>query len=214
MRFTRRALLAAIPLLLAAPAAGAQSPFEGVITMRMRSERAPEPMTIRYLVREGRFRSEMSMAGMEMAAIVDPVKREVYSVMPAQRMYMVMPLPDDAAAGGRTPEVTKTGRRETIAGHACEHFLVKTEQQTMDVCLATDLPAMMMGGGMGRGGRGASADAWVRALGRQPGFPLKVTVQGANEAMLEVTGIEPKKLDAALFSPPSDFQRMQMPGRP
>ena len=208
MRFTRRALLAATPLLLAAPVAGAQSSFEGVITMRMRSDRAPEPMTMRYLVREGRIRSEVSMGGMEVAAIVDPAKREVYSVMPAQRMYMVMALPDDAPAGVRAPEVTKTGRRETIAGHTCEHYLVKTEQQTMDVCLATDMPALVMSGGAGGGGAGV----WASALGKQPGFPLKVTVQGASEAMLEVTSIEAKRLDPALFAPPADFRRMEMPG--
>jgi hypothetical protein len=133
----------------------------------------------------------------------------MYSVMPAQRVYMVMPLPDDAAPDGRPPEITKTGRRETVAGHTCEHYLVKSESQTMDVCLATDMPAMVMpGGGMGRGGASA---AWARALGKQPGFPLKVTVQGASEAMLEVTSIEPKTLDPALFAPPADYQRMQMP---
>ena len=220
MSVVRRAASVAATAVLAfvAPPAAAQPAFEGVITMRMTAEGTPEPMTMRYLVRQGRMRSEIDARGMSMATIIDPAKREAYVVMPGQRMYMVMPLDAADAEAARgvavTPEITRTGRRETIAGHACEHYLVKVEQETMDMCLATDMPAMALAGGGMSGAARAGQAAWQRALGRQAGFPLKVTRVGATGSVLEVTRIEATPLDAALFEVPAGYQRMQMPGMP
>ena len=222
MPLVHRAASVAAPLLALAALAGspaaaaAQPAFEGVVTMRMQVEHAPQPMTMRYLIRQGRMRSETEMGGMQMATIVDPAKQEAYVLMPGQRSYMVMSLDaaaaQGAAASGPVPEVTRTGRTETVAGHTCEHVLVKVEAQTIDMCLATDMPALVMPGArMGPGARAGQA-AWQRALGgTQLGFPLKVTSVGGTASTLEVTSIERKALDASLFEVPADFQRMQLP---
>ena len=61
-------------------------------------------------------------------------------------------------------------------------------------------------------GPGSRRDAPAWARGMKGFFPLRVTdEQGAT--VLEVTAIEPKAVDAALFSPPADYTAMSMPGR-
>ena len=56
----------------------------------------------------------------------------------------------------------------------------------------------------------SACHAWTGALRDQQGFPLKVTrVDGA--AVMEVTKIEKKALDASMFAPPADYQKLEMP---
>jgi Domain of unknown function (DUF4412) len=214
MRFPGRALLAASPLLLAGSPAAAQRPFEGVITMRVGGDAVPQPMTMQYMVRNGALRSEVNTGGMQGVSLFDPAKGEMYIIMPARRMYMVMPVPAeaDARAGGREPQVTKTGRKETVAGHECEHWTVKADTLAMDVCVASSLsPVLGLQGGMGRGAGGAS---WTRLLPKNGGMALKVSRLGDSRPLMEVTKVEAKSLDASLFALPDGYQRMQMPGGP
>jgi hypothetical protein len=158
--------VAAAVLVLAAPAA-AQTAFEGVVTYRLTTE--GRTMDVTYYAKGSRARSEMSMEGMQMAMLLDADSAFMRTIMPSERMYMTMDLSRMRDQGNQRDTsdatFTPTGRKETIAGHECEHYLTGTGQNT-DMCVATGLGYYMGGGGGGRG-RGASQ----RSFGMRPGDP-------------------------------------------
>ena len=202
----RHGLLVAAVLLAAGFAAtpAAAQTFEGAVTAKLHPDGGREPMEVQYLLRQGAMRMEMSR-GEAAVMIVDPTAKTSYMLMPQRRMYMVMPLVHGAGAETQrpAPEVVRTGRKEKIAGYECEHWLVKDATGDVDACVAAGLGAFAMGAP----GREAS---WSGIFRDQRGFPLKVSKAGAG-TMMEVTKIEPKRLDAALFAPPADYTKMEMP---
>jgi hypothetical protein len=211
MRRFLPALLASMAM-TAAPLPGAAQTFEGVVTAKIHAaESAREPTEVTYALRGGVMRMEMAARGdVRSVIIVDTPAKTNYVLMPQQKMYMTMPYMAGAADAQAPPEIVRTGRKETIAGHVCEHWLVKDPSGDLDVCVASGLgaPFSMGGAGMGR------EPAWAGALRDQRGFPLKVARAGG-ATILEVTKVEAKKLDGALFAPPADYKKMEMPaGRP
>jgi hypothetical protein len=202
-----RGLIVAAALLAAGlttvPAA-AQT-FEGAVTATLVPDGGRGPMEVQYLLRQGVMRMEMHRGEAAAVMIVDPTAKTSYMLMPQQRVYMVVPMVAGAGGGAQrpAPEVVRTGRKEKIAGHECEHWLVKDTTGDVDACVATGLGAFAMGGP----GREA---AWSSMFREQRGFPLKVSRAGGG-TMMEVTRIEPKRLDAALFAPPADYTKMEMP---
>lgn len=200
-----------LALLLAAPL-GAQT-FEGAISMNMSGQNG-RSTPITYLIKGEKARMEMGGA-MQAAMIYDVPGGKMLMVMTQQRMYMEMDL-NGAMAGargqmeGKKPTITRTGRMETIAGYSCEHVTSTDESgKTVDICLSKDLKAQfrMPGSGNPMAGRGAPPPSWAQDL---TGFALKV--QEGDKVMLEVTKVEPKSLDAALFAPPEGFTKMDMGG--
>ena len=208
--------------LLLARGAGAQAPaapadFEGSVSLRL-SARTPQGVTmqpVEYLVRAGKVRVNVAgpLGGMAMLAV--PREQKLYVLMAAQNAYSEIPMAAATAAAGAVPaeaagdvKLVRTGRRETLAGYACEHVQVTAAGQTTDVCLSTALgryvnPLESM--------RGSAAPAWQRAVGGE-GFPLKVTLPDGTVA-LEVTKVEPKRLANDLFSVPLSYTRIELPRR-
>jgi hypothetical protein len=202
----RRRITAAVLLVagLAAAPAFAQT-FEGAVTAKLMPDGGREPMDVQYLLRQGVMRMEMNRGESAAVMIVDPTAKTSYMLMPQRKMYMVMPMMQGAAAETQrpAPDVVRTGRKERIAGYECEHWLVKDATGDVDACVATGLGAFAMG----NAGREPS---WMGVFREQRGFPLKVSKAGTG-TMMEVTKIEPKRLDAALFAPPADYKKVEMP---
>jgi hypothetical protein len=215
---------------LAVRPAAAQQPFEGVITVRTTGMQSQQ-QDAQYYVRQGASRVEMTSSRGQMVLVTDPQKQTMYMMMPEQKTYMERPLASppgpvtkDAPA---EPQVVRTGRTDTIAGFQCEHVTITTERGTADACMTRQLgavPAMGAGmrrgmGGQGGGAGGAGAGArggamggsWRAALDAQPdlGFPLRVENDG--RTVWEVTKVERRTLDPALFTVPAGYQQMQMP---
>ena len=211
-RMARAALvLAGLAGLTAGPAAAQGTPFEGRITMRLSDPGEGAPREVQYLVRKGLARMEMQTSAHRAAMIFDPSKNVTYMVMPDERVYMEMQIPQAAkadAAGARKPEITRTGRKETVAGHECEHWIIKEPTGDVDACVATGLGTFLMARNPMQ--RGGDEPAWRGSLRDGQGFPLKVSKVGG-PTMLEVTKIEKASLDPALFAPPAGFQKMAMP---
>jgi len=123
------------------------------------------------------------------------------------------------ADGDETPDINRTGRRETIAGHACEHVDIATTQGQIDMCVATDLDYYFIGGTTGGRGNGAAAgfnpklEQAIRDAFKDGFFPLKVTANqnGQNMSMV-ATKVERKALPDDLFVIPSDYTKMSGPG--
>ena len=209
----RWSAVAAGALALAVTPAAAQATFEGVVTMRIRSAQLPaEGMTMRYHVRPGGLRTEMEVGGRAFAySILDTVRREAYSVLPELRMYTTMPFPDSAAIAAMmgtraatAPSVTALGRRDTVAGHACELYRVVSDTLVVESCIATDFPSVLPA--LGRPGGPIASVA-----GMPNGMTLRITPQGAAHPLMEVVGIERRALDAALFALPPGYTRVETP---
>lgn len=204
-------LAAAAVVVALPPQAGAQDAFEGVITFQTSfSERGPQSMT--YSVKGNNARMDVSMEGMNMFTLYDKTANTMDMVIPDRKMYMersmanMSPFSDSVAANSK---LTWTGNKETIAGYECEHATVtEKDGSAADICLANGLGSfMLLNGGMGARGRGDAPD-WTETVGKM--FPLKVTQDG--KVQLEVTSIQKKSLDAALFKVPDGFMKMSMPG--
>jgi hypothetical protein len=203
---------------LAAPVAlHAQTKFEGTVTMRMGA--AEKGIDMVYSVKGDRLRTDMNTNGMAMYFIREGDKNDI--VMPAQKMYMEQSISASMAAVQRmqgrsgtpvkTPSIERTGKKETIAGYECEHIIMTGDDGQLDVCLAQGLGTFAAAGNP-LGGRGAAASDPTAMLGKGPaGFPLKMQKVGG-ETMLLVTKIEKKPLDESLFSVPSEYKKMDMPG--
>ena len=193
-----------------APAVARAQTFEGIVTMKVHGgDSAREPREMQYALRQGVARVEMPGHGdARGVVIIDRSAKTTTMLMPAQRKYMVIPIPggvgEHRAGDHPRAQIVRTGRKETIAGYECEHWLVKGVEHEIDACVASGLGTFTMSAGRER------EDAWTGALRDQQGFPLKVTRAGGT-AVMEVTKIEKKALDASLFVPPADYQKIEMP---
>jgi hypothetical protein len=201
------AMAAAVPT-----TARAQGAFEGVVTMQMQ----PGPgltETMQYSVKGNRVRMDISNGGMKMFQLYDDSTKIFDMVIPMRQMYMERSVGASAradSAAGKA-KIEWTGKKETIAGHECEHATVTDAAgRESDVCLAKDLGTFMgmPGGGRGRGGRGRAGAGWQGHIGQT--FPLEVVRDGQVELL--VTSVEKKSLDDSLFTVPSGYQKMGMPG--
>ncbi len=163
----------------------------------------------------------METQGMQTVTIMDVPDDKIYMIMPSQRMYMEMSMGQiqkmaeqmqhDTMDIDKDIDVTKTGRMETIAGHRCEHWIISSSTGKVDACMAKGIGTFMQG--RTPMSRGRSEPAWQREAREQGAFPLTVA-DDSGKVLFQVTQIERKSLDASLFQPPSDFQKMSMPGMP
>lgn len=198
------AALLSLPLTLDA------QPFEGVITLRSPgTTRDGQPLPeLEYLVRGERMRVNVRSPMGTMGLIAIPSEKKMFMLMDQQRAYMETPMDASRATAGPEPKITRTGKTETIAGHACEHILIAgTTGESTDVCLAKGLGTFFAAGVT------QAMPAWQRQLASEGGFPLKV-IGPDGKVMLEATKIERKRLAPALFDVPDSYTRMDMPRRP
>lgn len=188
----------------------AQQAFEGVVTMKLVGTGISKPRIMKYFVKNGVLRLEMEgLEGAKGYSITDPRRQLNYVVMPAQKVYMEMKVASDVAERVATsePRITKTGKVERIAGHECEHWLIKVDKEESDVCVAKGLGRFFVSADpMGRGGE----PAWLKKLGGDF-FPLRYSRAGQAGASIEVTHIEKRTLDKSLFEPPPGYRKMTMP---
>jgi hypothetical protein len=217
--------------------APAAAPFEGEITSRMSMGMDLE---MRYAIKGARSRIEMQFpAGSPQAAVMpgnitlmDMSARTTTMLFPQTKTYTSInwgELVEEAAkATGNDPasdfsKVTSTGKTETVAGLTCHHWMIGDK---MDMCLAQGL------GYFGGGQSGGILDK-LKNLGQRDkikeqleanpefakfveggAFPLKMTSveNGQSKTFMEVTKIDRKSLEDALFTVPADYKKMEEPG--
>jgi len=185
--------------------------FEGLITVHMTgtTRDGTQIPDVEYMSRKGMVRLNVRSPMGSIGVIAIPAEKKLYALMDAQSAYMEQPLSFDIAATTPAPVVTRTGKKETIAGYECEHILIAGQPGSMDVCMARGLgPFVAATVALG----GQSMPAWQRALLADGGFPLKV-IRADGTTQLEVTKIEKKRLSDALFTVPDNYTKMDMPRR-
>jgi hypothetical protein len=206
--------------------------FEGVIKTTMTFDGKAVPIT--SYVRPDRIRTETAAPEhpeVPFITITDLSKGESTTLLPAQKAYMTTSLEEMMNAAGQReesqfPKLTATGQKETIAGFTCEHYLMgdqQNDQRKVDMCVAKGLGFFGMGGSSGKAGammfsskmkeKAAANPEWSKFL-EGGAYPLKMTVtEGGKTTMTsEVSSIERKKLDDALFTVPPDYKAMNVPG--
>jgi len=196
--------------------------FEGMIAMKMETEnQTGAEMT--YFLKGRHTRIETKVPNLPDGVAVmlfDSDGGKVTTLMPSRKMYMSMDMKTAAedmkqmkkSHGQEEPEfpkLTPTGKRETIAGYTCEHWLMG-DKQDLDMCVAKGLGYFGMGGQSG-GGLGswknlvfspkmlaaaATHPEWVKFL-EGGAFPLKLSAMkdGEVKMTMEATRIEKKSLD-------------------
>lgn len=214
--------MAQLTLLVSLILASTQSPFQGVVTGNFYDEGGKPAVEYTQSIKGQRVRMDMQMSGMSMSSLVDMQAGTVTSLMHQQRMYMVIDLKQAAAQAGQAPKMPKftaTGRRETIAGITCEHYLFGDEQD-MDVCAAKGMGfGAPQGGGRGPRGPAAALPVDYEKLAQQftdGFFPLKMEhVRGSERRLvMQVKSVERKAVPDATFAMPTGYTEMKIPGMP
>ena len=154
--------------LLTSASPGVAQDFEGLITMQVSGLAANGvPQDIEFFTRGTRgvrINAAGPMGAMSMISM--PAEKKIYIVIDAQNIYMELPSTIDGVPVGMTmvePKITRTGKRETIAGTTCEHLRIEIGTEVTDVCMAQGLgPFLNILNAVRIGGRGASG--WQRGL--------------------------------------------------
>jgi hypothetical protein len=202
----------ALLLALAATSLAAQASFEGAVSLTFsKSDGTPVPMS--YLMKEGKIRTDVTgQRGEQMGMVIDHANQKMTMIMPAQRMYIESAItgkvsPGAARSGASTKSIVRTGRTETIAGYQCEHITVTEDDGSIiDACVTSELGAFAMA--LGGGAFSAPQQpGWASQLGTV--FPLRV--KRGDKVIMEVTKVEKKTLDRALFEAPPDFRKLDVP---
>jgi hypothetical protein len=201
------------------------SGFEGAITMHVTTSRGAEDLT--FFTKAGKLRVDTPAHNNEMAHVVfDPSTNKTLVIMDNQKMYMEMDrppvggIPPGMPGGGpgaaatphAPPQITKTGKHETIAGMDCEDWTSKDASGKVGaICAAKgiaffDFAAMAPGRSEGA--------AWIDQLRSEQYFPLRAVdtdASGKEVSRMEATKIERKSLDDSLFVPPAGYHPMVIP---
>jgi Domain of unknown function (DUF4412) len=232
-------MLCALALGTVAAPAAAQGSFEGKVVYHVTMANG-DTTTMTYYQMGEKIRQEMEMEEMQATSIYDASTGESIMLIPRTKQYMVMnfkkmgeamggmsqPMPGSRAqltADLTEMRVTPTGKKETVAGITCEHYLFeakdpKPEDQPVDICGA---PKMGFTGFVGGPGGGPmipdtrtllkAADPDLKKLAANGFFTLKVSL-GTDDLHMEATEVDRGPVDAALFRPPADYKKMGMPG--
>jgi len=226
---------------LAAPGA-AQGTFEGLVVGSMAT---PEGKVVpfRYYQLGSRIRNEYTIEEHTMSTIYDGTTGDMLMMIPQQKKYMVMNMRSasgtarqlargmsgrggsaDGAPDFSKMKVTATGRRETIAGISCEHYLFanteKPDAKPMDMCGATGMGFMGMAGEAGSMMPSTiellrSQNPDLARIARQGFFPLKTIFSGPHgDAIWTVASIDRRRPEASLFQPPAGYTEMVVPSLP
>lgn len=203
---------AALFMICTAVPLAAQS-FEGTVSMNITGDNGVVN-PIRYMIKGGKMRFDPGNG--QVSVIIDPVARRMMVVMNAQKMYMEREFGDAVAAvqqrtSVKNPSIVRTGKMETVAGYRCEHVTITDDDgASVDSCVSSELGGFRMPAASNPMAPQKEA-GWIAQLG-STSFPLKV--QKGGKTIMEVTAIEKKTLDAALFTAPQGYQSFQMPVMP
>jgi len=215
-----------LPLVLATAVLGCSHPrtltlasFEGEITMHTTSARGgPHDMGVK--AKGDKLRFEMTGPGGEPShAIYDPASGKVILVLDDRKSYIDL---DFGAKGAPAPNtdpssstITKAGAHRTIAGYDCEQWSVKDASgKRSEVCIAQGIAFFDLSR-MGPGGAQPES-ALSREFREHKSFPLESIEYGADGkeiARMVVVKIAPGQVPDTAFALPTDYTKMDLPGR-
>jgi hypothetical protein len=207
------------------------NPFEGEIAFTVTDAGHPAGQTMQVQFKGGkiRFNAEGKTGGHMGAGIMDLKNKKLLTIMDAQKKYMEFDFNDATSAAmmshgvpgapgampgapSSPPKVEKTGKHETVAGHDCEDWtMTDADGRHGTVCMAKDLGGLDFAGLSG----GTPLLASYFSSGPFDGteFPLKFAdydAQNKEKMRAEVTKIDKKAMDDALFQPPAGYTKLDL----
>ena len=195
--------------------------FEGILHMTTKHAGTGTQSTMDWYLKGDKARVESSRAdGQTHVMIFDARTRTMQMAMPGQKSYMEINM------GGERSEqlkeafekqtVERTGKTDKIAGYSCEIWRITDKEENRlknDICVAK---------GFGKAAtfwidpkemRRSSQPSWVKRLVEEGGFGLRsihYDEEGKESSRMEVTSIDKKSLDNALFAFPADWAKQDM----
>ncbi len=197
-------------MLLGAGSLKAAGSFEGVVNYNLTMKDGTGTMD--YMIKEKKIRMNMVLKGRASDVIMDMDTKQMIMMMPQQKMYMAMSIPDTQKAQAHalaSGKLTKTGNTEVIAGKTAEEWLYQSEKGTSSIWAASGMGVFM---GMSSKPNDANS-AWTEAVKKNGLFPLKVVSKDKDGKMvmtMEATKMTPQTVDPGVFVPPSDYHKMDM----
>lgn len=203
--------------LLVTPAAVFAASFEGKVSFKMTAPRE-KPQEMSYSIKGNKLRMEVGGQKESAGMIMDLAKKEMITIMDSEKMYMVMPIPEEAEVkGGKQDDVKleKTGQTEKILGYTAEKYISTVNGEKTEMWLAEGIGAFSAMGGPSMGKKKSGSAAWERALAGKDLFPLRVVTldkAGKENFRMETTAINKQSLPDSLFTPPAGYQKFDMGG--
>jgi hypothetical protein len=116
---------------------------------------------------------------------------------------------------GAPPTVAKTGKHETIAGRDCEDWDVTEAlgDKHDQLCVTEGMVFFDFAALTPPNATGASMGTWLKQLRANKEFPLRsvtLDTSGKELSRMEVTKIEAKPVDDALFNWPPGYRQLDM----
>lgn len=219
----------------ASSSSASSGPFEGLITAKM--DVGPKGLEMTYAIKDSHTRIETGALapGAPKAIVLMDMKSGSQTVLNVEKKtYMSLDfkgmaekLGQSAGVDAKSFKATTNGKTETIAGFKCQHWQIGEKQDT-DICMAQGLGYFSGGGGNGifdqlknlpfgdKNKEILDANPEFAAFIKGGAFPLKISQieGGESKAIMEVTNVERKSLDDALFSIPSDYKKIEFPAFP
>lgn len=208
--------------------------FEGEITANVTSKSASAaqkgpsgPMSVVFGIHKPKFRIDASGSGTPSGGIIiDPQQKKAWTLIPAQKMAMVLDFDKMKAMKGQIPglpnapktapgapatppKIDKTGKTEVVAGYSCEIWNITSETTKAEACMAEGITWVDL---TDLGFASPEFTAAAVASGANH-FPLRVVAydaKGAEQTRMEVTKVDKKKLDDARFVVPPDYRVVDM----
>lgn len=189
-----------------------QDQFEGKVTFNIFDK--GESHAMQYYVKGSKLRFDANEQGREGQIIMDPTSKQFMIIMPQQKMYLVMPIPDmkgkttDSQGMDDKSDFVKTGETKDILGYTAEKWTYKDGDDQGEAWMTKDIGGFQLFDNPMQ----QNQPQWQKDLKAEGYFPLLVYDKG--DKVFEVTNIEKKSLDASMFEPPADFKKMDMPTAP
>jgi Domain of unknown function (DUF4412) len=147
-------------------------------------------------------------------AIYDPSTGGAMVIIDQRKMVMMMPIPAPSAAPqvGEAPTITKTGKHETLAGRDCEDWDVvePVGQKHEQLCVTEGMTFFDFTSLAPPGAMAVPVGTWLKEIRERNEFPLRAVrldPAGKELSRMEVTKIEAKPIDDALFLPPKGYMQ-------
>lgn len=188
--------------------------FEGVLHMTT-THGDERPAKMDWMIKGAKARIERARAdgGMHVM-ILDSKTKTMLVLFPERQAYTEISLGGEhserISKAMEDYEVERTGKTDQVAGRSCEIWRVKEkgeDKEKHEICVAK--------------GFGRTASFWMEPMKKQPpwvtrlinegGFGLRsirYDSTGTVTTRTEVTSIEAKSMDAALFVAPAGYQKM------
>lgn len=187
--------------------------FEGKIELL--TTEGKKTYTVTYYYTTDKMRIESTEGGEAGAMIMDFPAKQMMILMPSEKMYMVMNIAAQMEQGkGDSNPPVKTGRTETILGYECAEYTVTEKKTVTEYWAAKGLGAFRAMARGGPGGPPPGPSAWESEAQREGLFPLRTierSLKGKELSRTEATAVTPGSQPASLFTPPSDYNRFEMP---